>query len=353
MESSGGLNKRYYGAFAPGLQQFIAETLGERLPDLKIVKLLDGAVVFDTALSYDRLNFFCFNNIFQVIGMGACSNAEAMEPWIRDTLSRRNKGAVIAENSRKIRSFRVIFSRENVPAALSGKLRDEAENYIAGESGLTVNRSLPDTEFWFLYRREDAPGNGIGLFMKRLTRHASFDKSLHPGELPPPIAWTLCRLSNPKPGEKIADPFCGYGSIPEARLRYFPPGEFFASDIEAKALAYSKSKFKGKPQHLCHFNRIDVSELGRIIPPASLDAVITDPPWGFYEKTSGSPEAFYTQSLTVFASCLKAGATAVILCGRGEELRAAAEKTGFSLIRSIPILLSGRKAAVFVFRAPV
>jgi predicted RNA methylase len=358
------LPNRYYGSFAPGLQNFIAEILGEGLPGLKIVRLLDGAVIFETAASYDRLNFFCFNNIFQVIDMRDCRRAADRESWIGGALSRGRGSPVIGENSRKIRSFRVIFSRENVPTPLSGKLRNQAENRIARESGLRVNRSLPDTEFWFLFRREggegrDGPGEaphaggtgpGLGLFMKRLTRHPSFDKSLHKGELPPPIAWTLCRLSNPKAGERVADPFCGYGAIPQARLRHFPPGEFFASDIDSRALTLSREKFGGKPPPHCHFDRIDAGQLNRIIPPASLDAIITDPPWGFHEKLPCPPEEFYTPFLAVFAGLLKDGGAGVFLCGRGEEFRAAGEKTGFTLTRNIPILLSGKKAEIFVLR---
>jgi hypothetical protein len=357
------LPKRYYGSFAPGLQEFIAQVLGERLPDLKIVRLLEGAVVFDTEIGYDRLNFFCFNNIFQVIDMRNCREAADRESWIGEALARGRGSPVIGENSRKIRSFRVIFSQENVPAPLGGKLRNQAETCIARESGLTVNRSRPDTEFWFLYRREgggsrDSPGRaaqtdgtgpGLGLFMKRLTRHPSFDKSLHQGELPPPVAWTLCRLSNPKAGERVADPFCGYGAIPEARLRYFPPAEFFASDIDGGALARARGKF-GKPPPGCHFNRIDAGELSRIIPPASLDAVITDPPWGFHEKLPCPLEEFYTRNLAVFGSLLKEGGCGVFLCGRGEELKTAAERNGFTVTRTLPILLSGKKAAIFVLK---
>jgi hypothetical protein len=42
----------------------------------------------------------------------------------------------------------------------------------------------------------------------------------------------------------------------------------------------------------------------------------------------------------------------VILCGRGEELKGAVEKNGFAVTKNIPILLSGRKAAVYVLRSP-
>jgi hypothetical protein len=213
------LANRYYGSFAPGLQHFIAEILEGS--GLRIVRLLEGAVIFDTPFSYDRLNLPCFNNIFQVIRMTALDRPEALEAWIAGTAARRS--GVAAENSREIRSFRVIFSRENVPAALDGRLRNQVENCISRESGLRVNRSLPDTEFWFLYRRE---GGGLGLFMKRLTRRPSFDKILHRGELPPPLAWTLCRLSNPKAGRGSPIPSAVTAPSPRPGSATFPRPNF-------------------------------------------------------------------------------------------------------------------------------
>jgi tRNA G10 N-methylase Trm11 len=204
-----------------------------------------------------------------------------------------------------------------------------------------VDRTKPGTEFWFLLRREGA------FFMRRLSRHQAWDKLLHPGELPPPLAWMLCKLSIPQPGQRIADPFCGYGSIPAARLRHFPPAEFFASDIDREALNIAKNKFKGEERRRCAFHRIGVAELPRIIPPASLDRVITDPPWGFYRESMPIGE-LYAQSFKIFAGLLKPGGRVVLLCGRGDEAREAAGQNGFTLARHIPILLSGKKAAVHV-----
>jgi predicted RNA methylase len=461
---------RYYGSCAPGLEACIAEVLGERLPDLKIPLLLSGALVFETSASYDRLNLFCFNNVFRVISIvtdtgGQKKNEPAreasksqspqrdLEKFVRAAIAEgtgeeiirglapalpgmteagrhvREAGRNVQEAGRGARDagrsvpkagrpkagrdvreagrsvpkakpggagFRVIFSQENVPAAVDNGLRREAETYIASLSGMRINRSKPEAEFWFLRRREGF------FFMKRLSRHPAWDKTLHPGELPPPLAWMLCKLADPKNNEKILDPFCGYGSIPEARLRHFPPGEFFASDTDPKALAFSKNKFgkfngktpaASRPKHLCHFNRIDVRELGRIIPPASIDSIVTDPPWGFYQKTfsrngesgmagtepgvtdtepgmadtePGGPEPsrageFYAHCFKVFAGLLKPGGRAVILCGRGgkpdgapsvaDELLQAAEQNGFTVVRSVPILVSGRKAVIFSMRA--
>jgi SAM-dependent methyltransferase len=348
---------QYYGSFAPGLEDCIAEVLKERFQDLTIPLLLSGALVFETTASYDRLNLFCFNNIFRVI---SSDPAGKLEKFVMNTIARGEGGEIIAESGPRVKpgtktkqaapSFRVMFSRENTPAAVDESLRHEAESYIASLSGLKVNRSKPDTEFWFLERREGS------FFMKRLSRHGSWDKTLHPGELPPPLAWTLCWLSRPKYGEKSADPFCGYGAISEARLRHFPPGDFFASDSDPKALAYSKNKFKGKDSAAaaCHFNLLDAGDLLKIIPPGKadfrLDSIVTDPPWGSYEKTAQGIGELYDRCLKVFAEILKPGGLLVLLCGRDSGLETTGGRNHFTVLRSISVLVSGKKAAILVLQ---
>jgi hypothetical protein len=338
---------RYYGAFAPGLEGCITEVLTGRSPDTAVPLALSGAAVFETSLSYDRLNFFCFNNIFRVIAAdqrtgGAPPSRDGLENFVRRII-RLKLGKKIIEDSAGggAQGFRVVFSLENTPAAASADLRRDAENFIASLSGLPVNRSSPGTEFWFLLRREGS------FFMQRLSRHRPWDKLLHPGELPPPLAWMLCQLSCPRPGERVADPFCGRGSIPAARLRHFPQAEFFASDIDGGVLKAAEAKLKGKT-HRCRFDRLDVRDLPRAVPAASLDSIITDPPWGRYQDLP--IEDLYAQSLKVFSSLLKPGGRAVILCGRGIDLPTAAAQNGFTAARNIPILLSGRKAVIYVLQ---
>ncbi|MDR0642355.1 MAG: hypothetical protein LBG07_07850, partial [Treponema sp.] len=283
----------YYGTFAPGLEGTVAEILGERFPGIAIPLRLSGALAFKSPVSYDRLNLPCFNNVFRLIDTAADMNSaensrpeQTLTAFARRTLGWGAERLVFSGPGREPESkkaqgraagFRVIFSLENKLVAVDEELRRMAENRLAALSGLRVNRGRPGVEFWFLLRREGA------FFLQRLSRHRPWDKLLHPGELPPPLAWMLCRLSNPGPGQRVADPFCGYGSIPAARLRHFPPAEFFASDMDKGVLKIAQAKFQGKPQHRCHFACIDAGELPRLIPPASLDSIITDPPWGLYQ----------------------------------------------------------------------
>ena len=340
----------YYATFIPGLGELIAELVRERLPDAIIHRLLDGAILFETSLGYDKLNFFCFNNIFAVINlMEHDAPARALEAHIQlqnAVVGDSAAGGIIAHNSRKFRSFRIVISRENKPASIDEKLRTEAERHIARLSGLTVNRAKPDAEFWFLYRNE-----GFSLFMKRLTLRPSWEKSLHPGELPPPLAWMLCRLARLKHDDVVLDPFCGYGSIPNAAFRYFHITQCIAADNNEQAAAYTAARFRDRPDGAFTLHKTDFRSLVSILPPKSVDAIITDPPWGCYHNGEEFQGALYEEMFGVFDTLLKDGGRVVVLGARTDELPRA-DGDRFVLQENIPILLSGKKAAIYRF-API
>jgi tRNA G10 N-methylase Trm11 len=341
------------------MQEVIAEILRQRLADVTIHKLLDGAVLFETECSYDRLNFFCFNNIFAVIdvleqkGFTDKSNAiglELLELHIKKILNaesgpRKLKArSIISENSKKINSFRICFSLENQPVQVNERLKQEAEKLITRLSSLQVSRSKPDTEFWFLYRNE-----GFSCFMKRLTNHRINEKTLHKGELSPQLAWLLCRMAGLKHGETIADPFCGYGSIPNAACKHFPVNKIFASDIDGSCVKITRSRPALQKTERAQIFQTDFRLILKSVQAGTVDAIVADPPWGMYRETSVPLEALYCEMCGVFSKLLKSGGRAIILTAAKDEFENAVEKTkSLEIIKNMPILVSGKKASVFV-----
>ena len=336
----------FYAVFIPGLQNLIAQAVKERLSDVKIYKLLDGAVLFETETGYDKLNFFCFNNIFAVIsvmehGDNGVQPKSALEKHIRFTLDDNAVSEVICNNNKKFHAFRVVFSLENIPASINEKLRTDIESRISRFSGLKVNRSLPDTEFWFLFRKEN-----FSVFMKRLTLRPSWEKTLHKGELPPPAAWALCRLARLVHSDTVLDPFCGYGSIPQAALKHFHITKFIACDNGREAALYTVNRFKKRKTEDFIFYESDFSQLPSLIAEKSVDAIVTDPPWGQYREIK--PD-FYEKMFDVFDKLLKEDGRLVMLCANTETFQDRIPAS-FELVDRINILLSGKKAVIFQFK---
>jgi len=351
----------FYASFIPGLQNVIADVIKERLLDVVIHKLLDGAVIFETAVTYDKLNFFCFNNIFAMIDLFDEILAKAqrrkdreellLENYIENIIDNFTDSEVISNNSKNIQTFRIVVSSENSPAAIGEKLRVEAEKYISRLSGLKPDRSKPDTEFWFLYRKEK-DNNDFFIFMKRLTLRSSWEKTLHKGELPPPLAWTLCRLANLVHSDTVLDPFCGYGSIPHSALKHFHIKKFIACDNNKEAAFYTMSKFTKNKKDNFIFYKNDFFDLPSFIPEKSIDVIITDPPWGQYRsvvpETNDSENNFYEKMFDVFGRLLKDGGRAVILFLKDFDIKMIL--SCFEIKNSVPVLLSGKKAVIYVLQ---
>jgi len=363
----------FYATFIPGLQNVISDVIRGRLSGARVQKLLDGAVIFETETSYDKLNFFCFNNIFAVISVLEESQAETrrtcgsrrgdfLESYIKLFISRNidfNKD-IIVNNNKKFKTFRIVVSNENTPAAVDPQLRTEAEKVISKISGLKVNRSLPDTEFWFLYRRvdneqftindeqktADKQPRSFSVFMKRLTLRSSWEKTLHKGELPPPLAWTLCKLAGLVHGDTVLDPFCGYGSIPDAAMKYFHIDKFIACDNDKAAAAFTVEKFKKRKTGEFVFYQNDFFDLPSLLAEKNIDVIITDPPWGHFRETD---RRFPEKMFDVFFKLLKDNGRAVVLYANDENFLKAVS-VRFKTEESIPILLSGKKAVILSLR---
>ena len=375
----------FYASFIPGLQNIIADAIKDRLGSgVKILKLLDGAVLFETETSYDKLNFFCFNNIFAVINVineQRAYSLVALEKHIEVIINIKPRSFTekkvfelktpcnsavylnpLFNNSKSFNTFRVVISNENKPASIDEKFRLAAEDAISRLSGLKVNRVLPDTEFWFLYRREggkdkiadnkiqykknkNAKEMSFSVFMKRLTIHASREKSLHKGELPPPLAWAMCRLAGLAQSDTVLDPFCGYGSIPYAALKHFHITKFIACDKTKEAADYAAARFKKRKNSGIIFHKSDFSGIFSFVEEKSIDAIITDPPWGYYQIND---DAFLVNMFKNFGRLLKDGGRAVVLYANDCNFLKDAPDC-FELQEKIPILLSGRKAIIYKF----
>ncbi|MDR3138466.1 MAG: methyltransferase [Treponema sp.] len=334
----------YYASFVPGMEGVVEEIVRGRLPEAHIRKLSEGAILFQSSCTYDRLNFFCFNNIFAVISLIENPPADtALEQHMRRVCAGGERNRIIGENVQRIRSFRIVTFRENKPVPVPEKLKRDAEAAIARQSALRVSRALPDTEFWFLYRRE-----GYSLFMKRLTKHPVSEKTRFRGELSPQLAYMLCRMSEPKHTDTVADPFCGYGSILAERMKHFPLQRFYAFDIDEAALGRARKKIPPKLKDACTVQRAEFHTLPGLLPEESLDAIITDPPWGMYAGTEIPLEQFYRDMIAVFTGLLKKDGLIILLSAREDILKNAAPD--LEIVQTLPVLVSGKKARVFKFK---
>lgn len=337
----------YASTFISGLQDPVCAELTKLIPDIRIMGIYDGLLVYSTDIKVQKIKDIRFiNNSFLVLKKFDNLQNDDLDNLIRQGLRMRNISpkfarGIVGENKK----FRIITSKENRLTAVDKGLLRSMEQRIANTYGLDIDRAKPDLEFWFLYRSEK-----IGFFMLRLTQHTAHEKLLNKGELRPELSHILCLISEPLADDIVLDPFCGYGSIPISRSCCFPYNMIFASDKDAHLVYGLKQRLK--KQYLKKpvlVKQADALSLRSVFQDGFVDKIITDPPWGFYEDLGMDIIVFYRRMLKEFHRILKPGGTIVLLTARKAEFEGslADYENEFRLVDRYDILVSGKKASVY------
>jgi tRNA G10 N-methylase Trm11 len=327
----------YISTFISGFSDIVSEQIKLKLKGVKIIRLGDGLIQFLFAgnpLDISRLVFP--SNTFFVISKFAGKN-----------LTFKNMALQVSKVKFKIAdtkagSFRVRFSKENKFEKVPDRVLDIAEHSVKQNSALKIDRTNPGTEFWFIIRRE-----GIGFFAQLLEKRGITEKSLRKGELRPELAYLLCSAAQIKPHHTVLDPFAGYGSIPRQILRHFKFKKMYINDIDKKLADKLRKSPLGENANteITNVNAVNLAH----IPDNSVDLIITDPPWGIFEKLTDITE-FYTGFLTEFKRVLKPLSSAVLLTGSPAEALSAAKTAALSVASRRDILVNGKKASVLVLK---
>ena len=342
---------RYAATFAPGFEGVIDGLLDRNLSGASNIGVTSGFASFDyTGPVNDVANLAFFNNAFLVLRDWNTS-ASGFPDLVKAVAGKSDLPAFASEIAAYAGGpFRVRFSKENQFVSVDKSLMDYAEKFIARATGLRPDRFDPSIEFWFLVRRE-----GKSLFAARISKKQSTEKYLEKGELRPEIVQLVTALARVEPEDRVLlDPFAGYGAIPEQLSQVQKGCVVYASDIDSELAAHLARRFSGNSR--VRVRAGDALELSWIA-PASVDVIVTDPPWGFFDSDSykgeRSIEKLYEGMLVSFDRVLSPRGRALVITGAKSELRDAvlasaafahcAEEKKFRT----DILINGKKSAVF------
>ncbi len=329
----------YISSFPPGFERLVRKELPARLPGVRIQSVYSGLVRYAwKGKQQAAFNVPYFGNTFQVLRVFSGKDLDFRR--MVDSVVHSRGGALCVSGGK---TFRIRFSRENAFCKVDASVQQTAERAVLSRSRMQLDRVHPGTELWYLLRSE-----GIGFYAQLLQKRKATEKQLHPGQLRPELAALLCAAAEVRPIDTVCDPFAGYGSIPMQLLEQHRFHRLYVFDIDEEKIALlRKNLHPGRkdvtiaPCDALRLDRLDDS---------SVDAYITDPPWGYYEQIDDIA-AFYAGMLAAFAQKAASGARIVLLSARKEELTSALHaQNAFSLSDRYDILVNGKKAAVFVLR---
>ena len=325
----------FVSTFTTGFKKVVEKNLPEIVSGCKILNIFDGIVHYKfNGNSHDLEKVVYFNNTFFVIKSwnNFCGNFSTM---VNDFCN-ENKYLLISKGS-----FRTRFVRENQFEKIDKKLVIKVEENVLKRSKLKIDRVSPSTEIWFDIRRE-----GFAFCGQLISKREFTEKNLNKGELRPELAYLMCCFAEINENDVIAEPFCGYGSIPIQLVKKFHFLHLYVSDIDEEKITALKEKKYFKQND---FVSIDVQNAFSLkqIKDNSVDVIISDPPWGFFEDV-GDISLFYDKMFCSFKRILKNDGKMIILSARKDELEYAAEKNNYKIIERVDTLVNGKKACVYM-----
>lgn len=324
----------FISSFITGFQHVVEKNLPQILAGVKILHVFDGLIHYQYAGDSHNLDkIIYFNNTFFVLK--TMKGKGLNFPSLVGAVSSEKKYYLINKGT-----FRVRFQNENHFVKVDKNISKKAEETVLHNSKLHLDRLSPTTEIWYSIRRE-----GFAFCGQLISKREFTEKNLNKGELRPEIAYLICCYADLKQDDVVAEPFCGYGSIPVQLIKKFRFQKLFASDIDKEKISINmqKKQLKDNPQIELSVN--DAFVLPQII-DRSVDVVITDPPWGYFEQIDDIGE-FYKKMFTSFKRILKENGRMIILSARKDEIEKAALEMNVQILSSLHTLVNGKKASLY------
>ena len=325
----------FVSTFTTGFKKVVEKNLPEIVSGCKILNIYDGIVHYKfNGNSHDLEKVVYFNNTFFVI-KSWCNFSGNFSTMVNDFCN-ENKYLLISKGS-----FRTRFVRENQFEKIDKKLVIKVEENVLKRSKLKIDRVSPSTEIWFDIRRE-----GFAFCGQLISKREFTEKNLNKGELRPELAYLMCCFAEINENDVIAEPFCGYGSIPIQLAKKFHFLHLYVSDIDEEKITALKEKKYFKQNDFVSVEVQDAFSL-KLIKDNSVDVIISDPPWGYFEDV-GDIALFYDKMFSSFKRILKNDGKMIILSARKDELEYAAEKNNYKIIERVDTLVNGKKACVYM-----
>lgn len=324
----------FISSFITGFQHVVEKNLPQILAGVKILHVFDGLIHYQYAGDSHNLDkIIYFNNTFFVLK--TMKGKGLNFPSLVGAVSSEKKYYLINKGT-----FRVRFQNENQFVKVDKNISKKAEETVLHNSKLHLDRLSPTTEIWYSIRRE-----GFAFCGQLISNREFTEKNLNKGELRPEIAYLICCYADLNQDDVVAEPFCGYGSIPVQLIKKFRFQKLFASDIDKEKISINmqKKQLTDNPQIELSVN--DAFVLPQII-DRSVDVVITDPPWGYFEQIDDIGE-FYKKMFTSFKRILKENGRMIILSARKDEIEKAALEMNVQILSSLHTLVNGKKASLY------
>jgi putative N6-adenine-specific DNA methylase/tRNA (guanine6-N2)-methyltransferase len=169
--------------------------------------------------------------------------------------------------------------------------------------------------------------------------------------LKPNVAYAMLRLAAlDRPPAAVADPFCGAGTIMLEAADLFPETELWAGDWDARAVAGTRANLAAAGVlGRSHVRHMDALRMRRTLPPAGIDLVVANPPFGRRLGRGVKFHGFFRRWLDEARAVVRPGGRIAVLTAKRRAFEAAVRrKSGLRLRHHRVVETSGLFPGIFV-----
>jgi hypothetical protein len=330
---------RFCIQFTAGISDLMADALAGQLANVRIEYVDDSAMVLDAADPPHRVGALPYvKNAFQIIASASRGGLDASVAQLNRNLQR----ATFPQSPDRTRGFRLMFHIDGALASASPRNRAALEHTVSMRTGRRVEPRGNCQEYWIIGRT----ALDELLFGARLPKRGRPAKAR--GAIGHELSAILIATSNPEPRDVFLDPFGGSGSFAQARLD-LPVRKILYADLN---LATHRPAFEPR---LVRDNRVRLLDEDALRLPSiadgSVDAIVTDPPWGEHEMLDRPYSEFAKDIGTSFARVLHPSRGRYVIlvnCRNASVLWQALSDSGLIPDAAYEILVNGHPATVLV-----
>jgi tRNA (guanine6-N2)-methyltransferase len=350
---------RYFATVTAGLEQLAWQECARLLPKARLLGFAHRCVhISYSGPAEDLLRLRSVDDVFVYIGEPeAIGSTRASLPDLRDQVSRFDLGPA-CERCRSVRSFADQPSY-SITASFVG-----ARTYSRYEIADAVSKGIADSTNWdYVENRPESHAEHDldlriilegeqGLVGLRLGSHPLHRRRYklvsRPGSLKASVAYAMAFLIDLQPHERIIDPCCGVATIAIEAGRCVHPRPALASDISREALEAAQTNAQASAFAPLLF-AADASSLP--LPRASMDAVLSNLPFGRQVAVEGDLSANYSTMLQEIARILRSDGRAALLTDGGSAFMQALQTVPcLRLVGAHQISLFGAHPHIYVLR---
>jgi len=317
----------YFVTFPTGIADLV-EAIFKKDNNCFLVGISDGIAEVNTNYTVLELSRFRFlTHIYFLLGKTKFNKT------IENTVKIFKPKMYKIDRPFKNKNFKVRVSYLGKTVSFNKNCLLTIENQIGHHYKLNLNPDAKANEFWFYIR-----DNNQVYFGLKATEGKQENIKRRKGELRVEIASLMASLIDAS-NSYVFDPFAGYGGLVSEIIRNMMVKRCIANDINNDCSIYLKSRFQNNKN--VEVKNLDYKD---IVFNKEIDYIITDPPWGEFDKKIN-----YSEFIRCVDEWLKDTGTLISLVSNNtvEELLFALSNFSF-IHKSYSVLIGGNKAFVVI-----